>query len=187
MVHLIYDCFQWFNYYLTKGIMDRGYDVIGIDPLSTPLSEHLYMYVARNSSFQHFYNQEDMDRHTQSPNIKCTCWMQDQTIYFQSNEEDCQTLQKIALPPLYGEWMPLPSQEYTSLKDALHQLVTSDGSFYVEDFVDQLLANIDKKDFSSPVESTVEQSENEKEMVAKLIDHYHNYSWLLEEHQQNKA
>lgn len=48
---VIENCFHWLGFHLTGTYLDKGYSIIGIDPLDDPKKEFLYDFFGRNSEF----------------------------------------------------------------------------------------------------------------------------------------
>ncbi|TCT22431.1 hypothetical protein EDD68_10978 [Melghiribacillus thermohalophilus] len=51
---VIENCFHWLGFHLTGTYLDKGYSIIGIDPLDDPKKEFLYDFFGRNSEFIFF-------------------------------------------------------------------------------------------------------------------------------------
>ncbi|MFD1360175.1 hypothetical protein [Lentibacillus salinarum] len=53
MVLLIENCFHWIGFHVTNYLLEKGFEIDGIDDLNTAKKGHLSMFVGRNESFSH--------------------------------------------------------------------------------------------------------------------------------------
>ncbi|UOQ43446.1 hypothetical protein MUN89_16190 [Halobacillus salinarum] len=133
----VYQCFHWVGYHLTTCLLQEGYEVIGIDPMYTPLSEHLYLFVGRNSNFQHFYYMEDKEKHVQPGDKERLVNIQGNLLVIEILSEEA-SVDHIELPALFGEWMDLEEHSITS-KNELRTWIEEHNALYIGDFLEEII------------------------------------------------
>lgn len=135
MLVTVRPCFHWIGYHMTANLLQEGEEVIGIDPLTSDLSHHLYMFVGRNSNFQHFYDKKDKEHfiHKEPEEI---------FVQYEQNELSIEQNQSVilntSLPKLYGEWMDLPDERIQSEEDMWEWIMEHEAT-YIGDFFRQSL------------------------------------------------
>jgi hypothetical protein len=138
MVVTINPCFHWIGYHITSGLLQEGVEVIGIDPITDDKSDLLYMFVGRNSNFQHFFQEHDKENYVQKAEDEITV----------EYVEDCLLIKRAAeikewvdLPMLYGEWMDL---DRYGLKghDSLIKWIEKNDAVYIGSFIEDLYLSL---------------------------------------------
>ncbi|MBA2174501.1 hypothetical protein H0266_06220 [Halobacillus locisalis] len=138
MVITVKPCFHWIGYHITTNFLQEGIEVIGIDNLSTNMAQHLYMYVGRNSNFQHFYDKESKHQHVHEGCDELFLQYEGSSLTVEKNDT---IIYQCTLPTLYGEWMPNPEASITSEADML-QWVREQDAVYIGDFINELFQEI---------------------------------------------
>ncbi|TGB05233.1 hypothetical protein [Halobacillus salinus] len=143
MMVTVEPCFHWVGYHITTALLQEGVEVIGIDPLSSDLSEHLYLFVGRNSNFQHFYDKQDKEQHVhgEEGEVFLHYYAGEITV-----EQGDQVLSRISMPCIYGEWMSAPDDSIQS-EDDLMQWVMEREATYIGDLLCQSLPPVLSKYF----------------------------------------
>ncbi|MFZ0369755.1 MAG: hypothetical protein WAM07_09140 [Halobacillus sp.] len=137
MLITVHPCFHWIGYHMSTGFLQEGRQVIGIDRMDASLSEHLYMYVGRNSNFQHFYSKEDKERHTQPTDDELFIEYADQYLIVERKHED-RIFVQVELPHLYGEWMDV-SRKGIEQEEELLEWVRASKAVYISDFLNEFI------------------------------------------------
>ncbi|ARI78038.1 hypothetical protein [Halobacillus mangrovi] len=133
MMITVSPCFHWIGYHISTGLLQEGFEVVGIDRMDDLLCDHLYMYVGRNSNFQHFYNHIDKEKHLQTGPEEWKVNIEDGLLIIKQGAEESLT-KRIEMPELYGEWMDLTALNIHN-SDDLCQWVFKNDAVYISDFV----------------------------------------------------
>lgn len=161
MIVTVNPCFHWIGYHITAGLLQEGGEVIGIDPITDDKSDLLYMFVGRNSNFQHFFQEYDKENYVQNS--------EDEIVV--EYVEDCLLIKKAAdkkewveLPKLYGEWMDL---ERYGLKgrESLTKWIEKNDAVYIGSFFEDLYRSLREKE-PCKVRNRMER----QEMVEKRVE-----------------
>ncbi|MBN8233708.1 hypothetical protein JF544_00540 [Halobacillus kuroshimensis] len=137
MLVTVQPCFHWIGFHITSYLLQEGVEVIGVDPIETNQSDFLYMYVGRNSNFQHFFQKEDKENHVQGTEKEASVEYVDHHLLVRKNGE---TLW-VKLPALYGEWMDLQRFGIQD-KDQLKSWIKKKEAVYIGDFLNDLLKSL---------------------------------------------
>ncbi|MGP4062028.1 hypothetical protein [Halobacillus sp. H74] len=135
MMVTVHPCFHWIGYHISTGLLQEGVEVVGIDPIIDERSDLLYMYVGRNSNFQHFFRKEEKENHVQQKDDEVMIEFVEDCILIKRNDRDKEL---VKLPPLYGEWMNFERLGIGD-KESLQQWVEEHEAVYIEDFLKELL------------------------------------------------
>lgn len=132
MLFLVENCFHWIGFHIINYLLEDGYQVHGVDEISTDKKEHLSMYVGRNESFQHFSALErdtDYDTSMKIDNNEII-------ITHQQNKS-----LRVKLPLLFGEWMPMESNGiyYKNELISFDSDVFIREGVFIEDFIKSLM------------------------------------------------
>lgn len=136
MMITVSPCFHWIGYHISTGLLQEGFEVVGIDRMDVLLCDHLYMYVGRNSNFQHFYNHTDKENHLQTGPEEWRVNIEDGLLVIHRGAEESLT-KRIEMPELYGEWMDLTALNISS-SDDLYHWVLENNAVYISDFVKEM-------------------------------------------------
>ncbi|MGI8314445.1 hypothetical protein [Halobacillus mangrovi] len=136
MMITVSPCFHWIGYHISTGLLQEGYEVVGIDHMDDLLCDHLYMFVGRNSNFQHFYNHIDKEKHLHTGPEEWRVNIEDSLLIIQQGADKSLT-KRIEMPELYGEWMDLTALNIHS-SDGLYQWVLKNNGVYISDFVNEV-------------------------------------------------
>ncbi|MGP4077219.1 hypothetical protein [Halobacillus sp. K22] len=137
MLITVHPCFHWIGYHMSTCFLQEGKQVIGIDRMDASLSEHLYMYVGRNSNFQHFYSKDDKEKHSQPTDDELLIEYADQYLSVEKKQEGRSFVQ-VELPQLYGEWMDL-SHKGIEQEEELFEWVRQSNAVYISDFLSEFI------------------------------------------------
>ncbi|MCA0969601.1 hypothetical protein LCM20_03215 [Halobacillus litoralis] len=141
MIITVNPSFHWIGYHLTANLLQEGVSVIGIDSLTSERSEQLYMFVGRNSNFQHFYNQEDKEQHIHIEDDEISIVYEQNELFI---EQSGALLAHLTLPIVYGEWMDLPDHEISN-EDELYEWVREREAVYIGDYVKKAFPQVVSK------------------------------------------
>ncbi len=180
MMTTIYQCFHWIGYHLTTNLLQEGYEVIGIDPMFSPLSEQLYMFVGRNSNFQHFYTVQDKEKHVHTNEEEKMINIQGNVLVIEETANSKAT-NCIELPPLFGEWMDLDELGINQ-KEELAEWVADTKAVYIEDLVKVLIPAISKGEWHPSLHSLEGREENLEKKIANTWDSYFQLQKLNSKH-----
>lgn len=133
MIVTVQPCFHWIGFHITSYLLQEGVEVIGIDPIETNQSDFLYMYVGRNSNFQHFFQKKDKENHVQGTEEEASVEYVDQHLLVRKNRKAIW----VKLPSLYGEWMDLNRLGIQD-KDQLKSWIKEKEAVYIGDFLHDL-------------------------------------------------
>jgi len=199
MSFLVTSCFDWVGFHLVNQLLEKGYEVDGIDEETTALKEHLSMFLGRNSAFR-LKTRDELRSYDTAIVIgenPCTDVLKaKQMINVSRNKIQAKreaSMTTIHVPVLFGEWMPMNEQgmyvgnQFISF-DSAHFL---SEAVYIKDFiaglfqwmqVDDLPSSLEVKSKSSEsravkLENTVYIRDNERtaDKLKKVLNHYRNY------------
>ncbi|WP_101843471.1 hypothetical protein [Halobacillus sp. Marseille-P3879] len=148
MVVVVFNCFHWMGYHCTRQLLYNGHEVVGVDEIDTPLKEKLYMYVGRNSHFQHFNTIEERDNHSHHSKNEPWIKISQREIIISTNGNSDVAL---PVPPLFGEWMKMESQDIETIDD-LKLWILAQRAKYVGDFFEVVIDHLEKGEVSSLLE-----------------------------------
>ncbi|KHE69462.1 hypothetical protein [Halobacillus sp. BBL2006] len=178
MMITVSPCFHWVGYHISTGLLQEGYEVIGIDGMDDLLSDHLYMYVGRNSNFQHFYNHTDKENHLQIGEEERKVSIDDYLIVILSGEGSS-LVRRIEIPELYGEWMDIHSLNLQS-PDELYEWVIKNDAVYITDFLKVMIPLIiEEKAQTSTVIFDQEKSDEDRKRNVEAVWKSHMVSLSL--------
>ncbi|CDQ21038.1 hypothetical protein SAMN05192559_106178 [Halobacillus karajensis] len=159
MVVTIHPCFHWIGFHITSSLLQEGMEVVGIDPISDRKKDLLYMFVGRNSNFQHFYNIEDKENHIQRTKgeWEIEIWEEGLLVKGENYEEEW-----IEFPLLYGEWMDLHPTESEDQSD-LKRWILDKEAVYIGDFLEDFLTSLfNQETFNRRERKLEEETLNER-------------------------
>ncbi|MUV36525.1 hypothetical protein JNUCC1_00328 [Lentibacillus sp. JNUCC-1] len=113
MFYYVENCFHWIGFHLVQHLLDAGECVIGIDQVSSPQKEHLYLFMGRHDRFQLMSREAapangiKKDVNLQVCNNKNGSETDNGHIHIVYGTEHDQTNETIDLPLLFGFWMPM--------------------------------------------------------------------------------
>ncbi|WLR47554.1 hypothetical protein LC065_18960 [Halobacillus litoralis] len=161
MMVTINPCFHWIGYHLTSSLLQEGIEVIGIDPIVDSKSDLLYMYVGRNSNFQHFFQRSDKENHVQQSNDEWEVDLVDDGLLVRQGDTERDWIE---IPLLYGEWMDI-CKTGAKEKDELLQWITDQQATYIGDFMDTFL-----KSFLDQQPFRLEKRADDKGIVKERVE-----------------
>ncbi|MBM7554044.1 hypothetical protein [Thalassobacillus pellis] len=155
MAYVIDSCFHWIGYHMVQHLLNKGFEVIGVDALEDEKKEALYMFVGRNSCFQHFHTLGEIERYSDRGQIDGIIGVTEGNLhdypYGQIKIADSihelqesKDIENIRVPLSYGEWMPrdetygFPGDHQIVMED----LVESESACYIEDFIKEILEKV---------------------------------------------
>ncbi|ELK45218.1 UNVERIFIED_CONTAM: hypothetical protein N8J90_11470 [Halobacillus marinus] len=154
MVVVVHPSFHWIGYHVCKELLQEGHVVIGIDPIKDKRSDLLYMYVGRNSNFQHFFQKSDKENHMHNSGSEVEVDIKKGKVRIVTSEGE----ERVEIPALYGEWMPMADHSFQEKGD-LRKWIEETEAVYVGDFVKTLLPsyltrNMEEESLEERVEAT---------------------------------
>ncbi|MYL70263.1 hypothetical protein GLW00_05345 [Halobacillus litoralis] len=161
MMVTVNPCFHWIGYHLTSNLLQEGIEVIGIDPIEDPKSDLLYMYVGRNSNFQHFFQRSDKENHIQQSNDEWEVDLVDNGLLLRHGDKESEWIE---IPLLYGEWMDIGK---TGIKEKgeFVQWIMEHKATYVGDFIEAFLGM-----FLNQQPLRVEQRVEDKDIILERVE-----------------
>ncbi|WP_226576917.1 hypothetical protein [Halobacillus litoralis] len=170
MLVTVHPCFHWVGFHTSTHLLQEGVEVIGVDPIEDKRADFLYMYVGRNSNFQHFFQEADKDNHVHQTEDEIVVEYVENSVHVRhSNGNE----KWIELPKLYGEWMDLEKIGVQN-ESRLMEWVKKNEAVYIGDFVEDLIPFLCK---GVPFELTVAQKE---EQIADRVSAVWRCQELLE-------
>ncbi|GEN52906.1 hypothetical protein [Halobacillus faecis] len=161
MMVTINPCFHWIGYHLTSSLLQEGIEVIGIDPIEDSKSDLLYMYVGRNSNFQHFFQRSDKENHVQQSNDEWEVDLVDEGLLVRQGDTEENWIET---PLLYGEWMDIRKTGAQG-KGELVQWIMDHQATYIGDFMDAFLRSfLDQEPFR------VGERLEDKDIITERVD-----------------
>ncbi|GGF15527.1 hypothetical protein GCM10010954_12700 [Halobacillus andaensis] len=157
MVVVLFNCFHWMGYHCARQLLHSGHEVVGVDEIDDPMKEQLYMYVGRNSNFQHFNTIEERDNHSHYTNDESHLLISNETLVIKYKLFDEVT---IDLPPLFGEWMDMKDKEIETIDD-LKLWILERGALYVGDFFETVIDHVEKGEILRLAEKKFSLTERE--------------------------
>ncbi|SFJ65366.1 hypothetical protein SAMN04487936_103206 [Halobacillus dabanensis] len=142
MMVTVNPCFHWVGYHITRGLLQEGVEVIGIDPIIDEKSDLLYMFVGRNSNFQHFFQEYDKENYVQKAENEITVEYVEDFLLIKKAKEKQEWLE---LPKLYGEWMDLDRYGLQG-RDSLMKWIEINDAIYIEDFFEDFYRDLLQED-----------------------------------------
>lgn len=165
MLVTVNPCFHWVGYHLCSALLQEGIEVVGIDDMREDKSDHLYMYIGRNSNFQHFYTKDDKESYIHQNNNERVVTLVGDQLHVADRGSDS-SAQLVELPSLFGEWMTMDKIDVRS-KDELYQWVKDNDAVYVGDFVKSFIPYL-LSNTRGVSEIVVETETNEERMDKNL-------------------
>ncbi|WP_173916955.1 hypothetical protein [Halobacillus sp. Marseille-Q1614] len=167
MVIVLYNCFHWVGYHCARQLLHRGHEVIGVDEIDNEKKEELYLYVGRNSHFQHFTTTEQRLNHCHSSEEEVQVRIHDSYIEVKGQDG---AAQKIEVPALFGEWMEIDSSEIVTIDD-LQFWIIQHHAVHVEDFLEKVIYFLEQGELPEEIERKAEEAEPQ-EVVDRIWEIY---------------
>ncbi|MCP3026692.1 hypothetical protein [Halobacillus sp. A5] len=169
MVVVIFNCFHWMGYHCARQLLHSGHEVVGVGEINTRKKEQLYMYVGRNSHFQHFNTIEERNNH--SHYTKDEPWITiDEKIITLHSSDDREW--RLNAPALFGEWMDMNDKEIETIDD-LKLWILESGALYVGDYFEAVIHHLMKGELSSLLEKDFSSADREtqpQEVLERIWD-----------------
>ncbi|MFC7321204.1 hypothetical protein [Halobacillus campisalis] len=172
MVVVILNCFHWSGYHCARHLLHRGHEVVGVDEINHPKKEELYMYVGRNSHFQHFNTIEERENHSHSSREDPQIFVSDENFILFQEKASVHEI-KIEVPPLYGEWMEMEDKQIETIDD-LKFWIMENNAVYIEDFLDPVMEHFEQGDLTDIKDVTFQRSQ-EADQLSELLERI----WLI--------
>lgn len=202
---LVINCFHWVGFHIVNGFLENGEEVDGIDFNPSDETEHLSLFIGRNSQFQ----QVDLDvRKEYDTTIivgdanRLDKVKSKQFIKINGNKKlekgNRSFITNIRVDLLFGKWMPM--DERGVYNNGQHIPFDSDlfltQAVYIEDFVQWLLNCVDipslpqsltlqsrhyQPDRHEKLENTIYLQDNTpiKEKIETVVTHYQKFKDLF--------
>ncbi|WP_394218593.1 hypothetical protein [Halobacillus trueperi] len=170
MMVTVNPCFHWIGYHLTSSLLQEGIEVIGIDPIVDAKSDLLYMYVGRNSNFQHFFQRSDKENHVQQSKDEWEVDLVDGGLLVRQGDEERDWIE---LPLLYGEWMDIQTTGVQE-KEELVQWIMEHQAIYIGNFLETFMGN-----FLDHQPLDIQQRVEDKDIITERVDALWNCEQLL--------
>ncbi|MCA0983819.1 hypothetical protein LCL89_07075 [Halobacillus yeomjeoni] len=162
MLVTVKPCFHWIGYHICSALLQEGVHVVGIDRMENCLSDELYMYIGRNSNFQHFYHIEDKENHIHHNDGEKTVKYDGKNLIIETDQGGWR--ESIDLPQLYGEWMDIPQTEVETEREFQQWIQHSEAVYigdFLESFIPYLLERGNNRGFSfAPVFDNEKEEKN---------------------------
>ncbi|MFD1017848.1 hypothetical protein [Thalassobacillus hwangdonensis] len=182
MAYFIQPCFHWIGFHLVEYLLKNGQEVIGVDPIDSDKEEFKYLWIGRNSNFQHFRTRLGMEKHCDTEHIerefvidneKGTITMEVSNIKRQEKKEEY----VLPVPHLYGEWMPRDEEtlNMNGERISVEDYIKREDTVYIEDFVHQLLRWKDSDSRNEEPSFISDNHKSDDQMVKRLNEHYMKY------------
>jgi len=199
MSFLVTNCFEWVGFHMVNQLLEKGYEVDGIDEETTAFKEHLSMFLGRNSAFR-LKTRDELTSYDMAIVIgedPCTEVLKARKMMniscnkIQAKRKASMTT--IHVPVLFGEWMPMNERgmyvgnQFISFDSA--QFLSE--AVYIKDFINGLFQWMQANDLPSSLEvkskdsesravkldNTVYIHDNERteDKLKKVLNHYRNY------------
>lgn len=202
MTILVNHCYHWLSFHLINELIDNSYTVVGMNDYENKLTDHLSMFLGRNSlfteetSYSNFHYESAIifgdiqDRKIKSDRVLRLYSTADSQF---SSDEDNVT--RIHLPLLFGNWMPMTKKGmYNDSKFVSFQSIYfKEQAIYIGDFCKLLISLLQQSQLPREVKVFSANSQNNKEKILensvyihdnipiqeklkKVINHYTKYS-----------
>lgn len=171
MLVTINPCFHWIGYHITTGLLQEGVEVVGIDPISDGKSDFLYMFVGRNSNFQHFFQKEDRENHVQQKKGEIEIEFYEGSLMIKREA----IKEWVELPKLYGEWMNTQRWDIKS-QEELVEWIYKNEAFYVGDLFTDLWTCL-----SNEESFTLKKYESDEALIKERVEAIWGCEQLLDQ------
>lgn len=187
MTILVGNCFHWVGFHLVSQLLERGYKVDGIGKVFDHKTEHLSMFLGRNSSFSLITEIVESKSYRLIMTVNENQLFHKKKIYpmiiirtdGKINNQEIQSV--VDAPMLYGKWMPMTDTGIYH-RDTFVPFLSDtfiNQAVCVEKYIDNLLNLIVEENFTSDI---IENIYNNKEEINVLNKKLQN----IDEKQKSK-
>lgn len=166
MVVVLFNCFHWVGYHLTRQLLHNGHEVVGVDLIDDTKKEQLYMYVGRNSHFQHFNTIEERFNHSHHSKDEPKFLISDEAIKVEYEDYSSDDI-LINFPPLFGEFMDMEEKEIDTVDD-LKIWILNNGAVYIEDFLEAIIHHLENGELR--LQQDVFQNTSREEQPPEVLE-----------------
>lgn len=115
MTILVKNCFHWMSFHIVNELLYAGYRVHGHSKTKNKHGENFLMYLARNSNFKYLTSLEQRNYKAViiiDENVP-SCQIKNNRIFWitPNQKPPNNSLIKINIPPVFGEWMPMDMEQ----------------------------------------------------------------------------